>query len=157
MLMKNLKVLAASLLLCSSIPTMADGYRTIEIREFNGSVTTVEINDDTTTEFYDGKIYFFGCEMDLEFDRNDVKSFNFVDTPTGIESVNADGTSPKFEKGRMSFSNLPAGSRIMIVSASGKIISDVRAEGDYCLSLDNLPNGVYVVKVNSVSYKVTVK
>ena len=157
MLMKDLKLLAASLLLCSAVTSYADGYRRVEIKEFNGTVTSVDLSDNLRTEFNEGKVLFIDDDLSLEFDRYSVRAFSFSDVPTGIESVNGETSSPKIEQGKMSFSNLPEGSRIMVVSASGSIVSDVKTEGNYSFNINELPAGVYVVNVNGLSYKVIVK
>ena len=155
--MKNLKVLAASLLLCSAITSRADGYRRVEIQEFNGNITSVDLSDNLTTEFSDGMVRFVDGDLMFEFDRESVKSFNFGEVSTGIQNADAEGNAPSIEQGKMSFSNLPVGSRVMVVSLSGNVVRDIKAEGSYSISLNTLPEGVYVVKVNGVSYKITVK
>lgn len=155
--MKKLRLFAASLLLCATATAMADGYKSVEVRESDGTITLIDLSDELETTFDNEKVFFNDGNIYFEFLNYKVKSFSFGQTTSGISSAEAGSSMPDMSRGRMSFSNLPANSRIMVISAGGSVVSDVRAEGQYTMSLDNIPAGVYIVKVNKMSYKVTVR
>ena len=144
------KFLAMFLLLCPSLTTLADGYRRVEIKEFNGNITSIDLSDNLKTEFIDGKVCFLDVDLSFEFDRKSVQSFSFNEIPTSI-------TKPMIEKVNMNFNNLPVGSRIIIMSVSGNVVINTKVEGNYNFNVGSLPSGVYIVKVNNVLYKITLK
>ena len=116
----------------------------------------INLSDNLKTEFKEDRVIFADGELLFEFNRKKVDSFIFSET-VGIETAHADASAPVMGPGSMSFSNLPGNSRIQVVAINGSVVADVTVSGNYALNLNGWTAGVYVVKVNGLSYKVIVK
>ena len=75
---------------------------------------------------------------------------------TGIESPTASGTNCILNSDRIILSNLPEGSTVTLCSIDGRIVKSSRAEGDYELSISELPKGIYVLTYNKNTLKIAV-
>ena len=151
---KNLFLIPA--LLCAAPNVQADGYRSVEVRGLDGSVTSISLTDNLKTEFKKNKVIFSDGDLLFEFYKSKVSTFTFSES-VGVDNIAADGVQPVVEPGRMSITGLPEHSRVRVFTIGGKVVSDVWVSGDYILDINGLAKGVYLVNVNGMSYKVMVK
>lgn len=92
----------------------------------------------------------------------DIKNWTFStsagsdDVWTGIELPTASGTNCILNSDRIILSNLPEGSTVSLCSIDGRIVKSSRAEGDYELSISELPKGIYVLTYNKNTLKIAV-
>lgn len=78
-------------------------------------------------------------------------------TETGI--VRPMVETPKMDAGKMLFTQLPAGSQVKIFSTDGKVVSTINVSSDEQALIDikSLPKGIYVIKSDSQTIKITNK
>lgn len=96
-------------------------------------------------------------ESVITIPRDNIQRFEHSTELAGIGGIDADTQAPVISGGILSFTNLPAGSRVEVFDMAGRrMISEV-AEGAYTLSLSQLGSGVFVVKVNNLTYKIANK
>ena len=86
----------------------------------------------------------------------DLKHMHYAkttDEATAIEDINV--LDEKGGSERIDFSNLPADANVSIYTLDGKLVQALRPNGRaLSLPLGSLQSGVYVVKVNDVTYKI---
>ena len=70
--------------------------------------------------------------------------------------VGVEESRPVVGNGEITFGNLPVGSKVALYDLQGRCLVSAGAEGSYRMELPNLEKGVYIVKVNRMSYKITV-
>ncbi len=93
----------------------------------------------------------------ISFDMEQLQGMHYeVDpTPTAIEDVvtdTHDGNGREF----INFSNLPHDAVVDVYSLDGKLLFSRKAGGSsLSLSLDTLGSGIYIVKVNGLTYKIS--
>ena len=78
-------------------------------------------------------------------------STNGITQPEGLAArFSQDGES-------ITFTGLERDTEILVYSAAGQIVRKVKADGQdkTTVSVSDLPTGVYVVKVNAITYKIT--
>lgn len=80
-------------------------------------------------------------------------------TVTGITDLGTDKTVFKFDGEALLFPSLKAFSTVSIYSTNGEQILEktVTQDGEYSFSISNLHTGVYMVKVNGLTYKIVKK
>ena len=78
-------------------------------------------------------------------------------TETGI--VRPVVETPKMDAGKMLFTQLPAGSQVKIFSTDGKVVSTINVSNDEQALIDirSLPKGIYIIKSDSQTIKITNK
>lgn len=75
---------------------------------------------------------------------------------TGIQNVQNDQPF-KLEDETLFFKDLPENSQVGIYTTDGKAVVSRQCSGDASLSLNSLPSGMYIVKINNESYKILKK
>ena len=79
--------------------------------------------------------------------------------PTAITDLKTDKGNFKFEGNSLLFPSLKANGNVSVYSADGSLVmkKTVRKDGEFVLSVSGLNAGVYMVKVNNVTYKISKK
>lgn len=97
-------------------------------------------------------------KTDAKFAISDVIRFTYekID-PTGIDTPAASETGVNYDDGILVISQLEAGADVSIFSLDGRLVEQLQARhtGTYRLSLSSLPNGIYLVKTGTTTYKIT--
>ena len=145
--------LLATLLWGGSMQTRADGF----------AVLTVTMNDETV--YYQvtdiRKITFDYSNMVLHLTNGEteelplsvVNEITVGDGSAGIAMFGSDKTGLKLKDGMLSL-NLTNGGTVTIYDTAGKTIRSLQAKaGQNTISLNQLPKGVYIVRVNGASQK----
>jgi len=93
-------------------------------------------------------------------------SFNLADvirftydgkSAAGIDVMTVDPAAISMEEGTLVISQMKANSIVNVYSMDGKLVRQLKAQraGTYRLSLSSLPSGVYLVKADNITYKIT--
>ena len=93
------------------------------------------------------------------FALSDIIRFTYGDyDPSGIYDLTVDknSTTVDYKDGTLVISHLAEGASVVIYGIDGKQVKQLTAvqAGTYRLSLSSLPQGVYIVKADKISYKI---
>ncbi|MBR1550855.1 MAG: T9SS type A sorting domain-containing protein [Muribaculaceae bacterium] len=103
--------------------------------------------------FEEGDVVIRG-DHELRMAMADVQNYVYTDTPNGIATIG--GTTPivQFKQNEISIARQPQGTEAAVYTVGGSLVRSVACQGgDATISLDDLPQGVYLIKVGSVTYK----
>ena len=152
-----ISILALALALAYQLPTWADG-RTLQIWQADGQIVTISLNEEPVTTYSEGNLIITTISTTITYPLEQVDRYTYVTenmsegdgVPDGIKGIlSNDGET-------LTFKGLKSISGICIYSASGQLIRTVKANGDkVAVSLSQLPTGVYLVKANGVTYKIS--
>lgn len=115
----------------------------------NGSTTTFSLKKKPSVKFTDNKVIITTDNFETEFTRNNVKNFTFI--PAKSENI-----SEILDNVTYQFSN-------NIIKAPGEEINVYNISGIHMLSgqdevsLENLANGIYFIKLSKQTFKVIKK
>ena len=111
--------------------------------------------------FFTGtKLRVASPESTVDFEISDVIRFIYKNvSPTGINdlTVDDDPTVVNYqEDGVLVISQFKEGGAVSIYAMDGKLIRKLKAthKGTYRISLSSLPKGVYIVKADTITYKI---
>lgn len=103
--------------------------------------------------FEDGDIVVRG-DHELRVSMADVQHYIYTETPDGIETVGAATPIVKFRGNDITVVNQPQGTATLVYTANGTLVKSMTYQGQAAtISLEELPQGVYLIKVGSVTYK----
>ena len=136
----------------------SDGTYTSLIILFKDQTTqTFELEDMPviTVEGLDLKVATNNADVTIPL-KDIVRYYFKVNSITGIDEVNTDQESLDYKNGILVMHGLKAGSVVSIYSLDGKLQQSITVprDGFYRRSLASLQSGVYIVKANSLSYKI---
>lgn len=126
----------------------------------NGSETTFMLSEKPEATIEGKKLRVKSEKADVSFNLSDVQRFSFVTrSVVGIDDlqVDTDPTAVSYQQdGTLVISQLKAGATVGIYALDGKLVQQLKAthSGTYRLSLSSLPKGVYIVKANTITYKI---
>ena len=93
-----------------------------------------------------------------EFSKTDVLRFTYAKkSPTGISEQVENPTEVFYENDVLVISQLKANAVVSIYALDGKLIRQLKPQrtGTYRITLSELPLGLYLVKADNVTYKIT--
>jgi hypothetical protein len=109
---------------------------------------------------FEGKnLRITSTKADVTYALADIIRFTYTNTnPTGINEIAEmdDPTEVCYQDGTLVLSQLKEGAVVGVYSLDGKLVQQLRAghRGTYRLSLSSLPKGVYIVKADTITYKI---
>ena len=88
-----------------------------------------------------------------------VRIINEKDESSSVKDISSDHIYFKYNKESLQFFGLKEYSTISICTLNGMLIHKTRISksGDYSYPLSHLNSGVYIIKINELSYKISVK
>ena len=155
--MRKLQLL---LLLMLALPTClpAASINTLVVILKNGSETTFFLKDQPNVTFEGTELKVISQKATTSFALADVLRFKYVKKdPSGINEPTVDPTTVSFDDGTLVISQLQQGASVWVYTADGRLVQQLTARhaGTFRLSLATLPTGLYLVKADNVTYKIT--
>jgi hypothetical protein len=162
--MQKIKLLTITLLLSMlTVPTgmQADDKQNTLIVLTKDNVLHQFILADKPKVTFEGTQLKVTCEKasaSASFNLSDIIRFTYAGKDAaGIDEMTTDPAEISMEEGVLVISQMKANSTVNVYSMDGKLVSQLTAQraGTYRLSLSSLPAGVYLVKADNITYKIT--
>ena len=142
----------------SSTLHAADEVETLIILMKNGSENAFFLKDKPKVTFEGTSLKVSAATGDVSFALADVMRFTYAKKSTsGISEQVENPTGVSFEGDVIVISQLKANTTASIYALDGKLIRQLKPQraGTYRISLSELPSGLYLVKADNVTYKIT--
>ena len=142
----------------SSTLHAADEVETLIILMKNGSENAFFLKDKPKVTFEGTSLKVSAATGDVSFALADVMRFTYAKKSTsGISEQAENPTGVSFEGDVLVISQLKANTTASIYALDGKLIRQLKPQraGTYRISLSELPSGLYLVKADNVTYKIT--
>ena len=128
----------------------------LQVWQTDGQVMSINLTDEPKTTYVDGNFVITTTRTTITYPLEEVKKYTYMST-NGI--TQPEGLAARFSQDgeSITFTGLERDTEISVYSASGQIVRKVKADGQdkTTVSVSDLPTGVYVVKVNAITYKIT--
>ena len=159
--MKKQKLLCMRLLLLSVLflftsTVMAEDL-VLQVWLADGQVMSINLNEEPRTTYDDGNLVFTTTKTTISYPLEHVKRYTYVSSSSGISSPKGVEATFSADGETLTFKGLNAGMSIMLYNVAGQLLRKVAptTEGHAAISVSQLPTGVYVVKMNDATYKIT--
>ena len=137
-----MRKLLTLLFVLSTLPCAAQSYDYLTLRQTNGEETSFS-SDKLKITFDNGVMKFDNGVQTASFPLGDVSKMFFATTSTSISNVfTKGGVAPAIRNGRLS---VKSGAAVQVYSADGRSLSPDAS----------FAPGIYLVKVNGQTFKVT--
>lgn len=146
------------LLLALPIGMLADNQNTLIVKTKDGAQTTFVLQDKPRVTFEGTDLKVVSDKETVAFALADVLRFEYVKKDAlGIDEDVVDPTGVSYQGGVLVISQLRQGASVAVYTLDGKLLRQLTAShsGTYRLNLSELPTGLYLVKADNVTYKIT--
>lgn len=138
-----------------SIVAKADD-QVLQIWQSDGKVMTIKLSEEPKTSYVDGNLVIKTTKTTITFPLEEVRKFTYADgedigTHIAMRSeVSADGET-------LTFKDLKSNTSIYLYNAAGQLLRTIKSDktNKATVSVSRFPIGVYIVKVNGITYKIT--
>ena len=132
--------------------------QTIIVTTLDGTTMEYLIDKDTKVKLEKPNLVIETENVVLNYELENMKQVRYGKkfVTTGIQNVQ--NNQPfKLEDETLFFKDLPENSQVGIYTTDGKTVVSRQCSGEASLSLNSLPSGMYIVKINAESYKILKK
>ena len=149
------KLFSLIILFVFALSVMADDML-LQIWQSDGKVVNIDLNEQPVTTYSDGNLIITTTRTTITYPLEKVVKYTYV-SAEGIESLDAMNTKFSQDGETLIFSGLAQGTEIAVYASSGQMMRKTKAgsQTKTTVSVSDLPPGVYLVKVNAVTYKIT--
>lgn len=135
----------------------AEVYKSLTFGLSDGSTVIIPLSSSVESEIKDDQLVFSDGSKVYSVDAAKISNVELKnDVPSAISEID-DIKAPVISGRTVCFSNLPAGSVIMVCDVDGRIVKKLEAYGDAVLSLEDFRAGIYLVNVNKTTIKISLK
>jgi hypothetical protein len=134
---------------------MADDL-VLQVWQANGKVLNISLNEEPRTTYSDGQLIITTTKTTVTFPLEEVVKYTYTDA-TGISSPSAMGSEFSADGESITFTGLKPNTPVYLYTVAGQLVKTVTATGQSktVVSVSKFPVGVYVVKANGVTFKIT--
>ena len=149
-------------MLCPTTVMAEEGIwrKTIIIKTLDGATMEYLIDKDTKVKIVGRNLTITTEGMELSYELESMSQIRYgkMLIPDAIHDMTMPNERPfVWNNNNLYFSGLRDNTPINIYTIDGKLVRSERFSGEAHVSLDNLPAGVYIVKMNSETYKILKK
>lgn len=126
-----------------------------------GSQTELALGDNPMLSFKNDSVVVTCNSKEIMFNLSEVTDYHFITkkVTTGINHTPSlpDATAePTFTPDDATFSGLKAGTRILVFTTNGQLVTTIQAaeDGTAKVNLSHLPRGIYILRAPGKSFKI---
>ncbi|MBO7068957.1 MAG: T9SS type A sorting domain-containing protein [Bacteroidaceae bacterium] len=154
------KVMLLLLLLTgSTLSSTAESVNALIVQLKNGTKTTFFLNQKPEVLFRGTNLKVVSESSQTTYALSDILRFTYetYDDEDRIIGAVKDPTDISFKNGVLVISQLREGAAVSVYTTDGKLLKHLTAQnrGTYRLNLSTLPQGVYLIKADDITYKIT--
>ena len=153
--MKTTRILLLLLTFFVFQAAMADDL-VLQVWQANGKVMNISLNEQPVTTYSDGQLIITTTKTTVTFPLEQVVKYTYADA-SGISSPEAVGSKMSADGETITFTGLKANTPVYLYTVAGQLVNTVIAtdQSKTVVSVSKFPVGVYVVKTNGVTFKIT--
>lgn len=133
--------------------------RVLKVWQSDGQVLTISLNDEPRTTYSDGNLIITSSKAMVTFPLEKVRRYTYESMVDGIDEPKTVRAAISKDGETLTLTGLKPHTSIYLYNVSGQLLRNIDS-GDQpkvVVSVSQLPYGVYVVKANDVTYKITKK
>ena len=156
-----MKELIVSLFFCFSLLAKAEDKLThIVVWAKDGTSVAYALDEEPMITFSETDMIIKSKSIEVNFVLENMDRITYGDSDaSGIRSIKSDEPIYRWDGEALIFPSLVCNSTVSLYSLNGRMVftENIKESGEYSFSLSNLNAGVYVVKVNNITYKLIKK
>ena len=122
----------------------------------DGEKVYFDLNDNPQTSFSESGVSIETNMLKISYPFNNIIKYTYEDSSTDIVDLKANEMRVYMNENGLVFDNIKHGTLINIVTIDGKIIDTLKVDNgkNFTITLNKYTNGVYLIKINNITYKI---
>ena len=118
-----------------------------------GSQTELALGDNPMLSFKNDSVVVTCNSKEIMFNLSEVTDYHFISHTPSLSDATAE---PTFTPDDATFSGLKAGTRILVFTTNGQLVTTIQAaeDGTAKVNLSHLPRGIYILRAPGKSFKI---
>lgn len=131
--------------------------RVLKVWQTDGQVLTISLVDEPRTTYSDGNLIITSSKTSVTLPLEKVRRYTYESAANGIDEAKTVRAAFSLDGETLTLTGLKPATTIHLYNAAGQLLRtiDSGTQSKVVVSVSNLPVGVYVVKANDVTYKIT--
>ena len=152
----HIRSLFSLLAIAVTMAAQADD-RVLKVWQADGQVLTISLADEPRTTYSDGNLIITSSKTSVTLPLERVRRYTYESVASGIDEAKAVHAAFSRDGETLTLTGLKPGTAIYLYNVAGQLLRtiDSGTQPKVVVSVSNLPAGVYVVKANDVTYKIT--
>lgn len=123
----------------------------------DGKVVSINLNEEPKTTYKDGNLIITTTKNSVTYPLENVRRYTYVSNSVGIDSPEVLGAAFASDGETITFKGLKPHTQISLYNVAGQLLKtiDCGSQSQMVISASHMPTGVYIVKVNGGTYKIT--
>ena len=129
----------------------------LKVWQSDGQVLTISLADEPRTTYSDGNLIITSSKTSVTLPLEKVRRYTYESVVSGIDEAKAVHVAFSRDGETLTLAGLKPGTAIYLYNVAGQLLRtiDSGTQSKVVVSVSHLPAGVYVVKANDVTYKIT--
>ena len=152
----HIRSLFSLLAIAVTMAAQADD-RVLKVWQADGQVLTISLADEPRTTYSDGNLIITSSKTSVTLPLERVRRYTYESVASGIDEAKAVHVAFSRDGETLTLAGLKPGTAIYLYNVAGQLLRtlDSGTQPEVVVSVSQLPAGVYVVKANDVTYKIT--
>lgn len=131
--------------------------RVLKVWQSDGQVLTISLADEPRTTYSDGNLIITSSKTSVTLPLEKVRRYTYESAASGIDETKTVRAAFSRDGETLTLTGLKPGTAVLLYNVAGQLLRtlDSGTQPKVVVSVSNLPAGVYVVKANDVTYKIT--
>ena len=153
---KKARPLLIAVMCIYGVAAMADDM-VLQVWLADGQIVSINLNEEPRTTYNEGKLVITTTKTTITYPLENVKRYTYVSSANSINTPNTTGTTFSADGETLTFTGLKTDTSIMLYNVAGRLLHSITPDsaGHAVVSVSRLPKGVYIVKMNDATYKIT--
>lgn len=154
--MKQFKRFVFLLALTTSVAVQADD-RVLQVWHTDGQIVNISLNEEPVTTYSDGNLVIKTTKNTISYPLEKIKKYTYTTVADGITAPRTMKAAFSKDGETLTFTDVRPNTKIVLYNVAGQLLRviDSGKDGKATVSISGFPVGVYVVKANGGTYKIT--
>lgn len=144
---------------CLAVPVL--GQNTLTVHQKNGEKFSFGFEDKPVVSFTDNEFVATSTKTELRFELAKVAKFTFDKVEDSVIEIKDDSAKSliTLDEYTVSISGAKPNVTVLLIASDGKQLQSFKTndDGSVSFSISDLPQGAYMIKSNSLTYKILKK
>lgn len=129
----------------------------LQVWQTDGQVLKIKLEDEPTTSYVDGQLVITTLTNTVSFPLENVRRYTYAEYPSGLDMQKVANITFSNDGETITFTGLKPNTEVALYNVAGQMLRRVVADGSSRVSMtvSDLIMGVYIVKADNVTYKIT--